>query len=131
MEDELAGEFVEAVHRCAARARPREAMQADLFLHGLWQFRAGTGNFAWAGNDMALADLCGRACGEPLHRLLGGLRRSEVSYFYYLARGDDADSVANNAKRTAAARPLSSLIASSHGPRSGNCACDALFRAKR
>ena len=69
----------------------REAMQADLFQHGLWQFRAGTGNFAWAGVDMALADLCGRACGEPLHRLLGGLRRNEVSYFYYLARGDDDD----------------------------------------
>ena len=35
----------------------REAMQADLFTHGLWQFRTGTGNFAWAGVDMALYDL--------------------------------------------------------------------------
>jgi L-alanine-DL-glutamate epimerase-like enolase superfamily enzyme len=65
----------------------REAMRRDAFTHGLWQFRAGTGNFAWAGIDMALWDICGRACGEPLWRLLGGLLQREASYFYYLARG--------------------------------------------
>ena len=65
----------------------REAMRRDAFTHGLWQFRAGTGNFAWAGIDMALWDLCGRACGEPLWRLLGGLQVPEATYFYYLARG--------------------------------------------
>ncbi len=65
----------------------REAMRRDAFLHGLWQFRAGTGNFAWAGIDMALWDLAGKACGEPLYRLLGGLHASEATYFYYLARG--------------------------------------------
>jgi L-Ala-D/L-Glu epimerase len=65
----------------------RDAMRRDLFAHGLWQFRAGTGNFAWAGIDMALWDICGRASGQPLWRLLGGLQRREASYFYYLARG--------------------------------------------
>src|SRR5438093_244991 len=65
----------------------RDAMRRDAFTHGLWQFRAGTGNFAWAGLDMALWDLCGRACGQPLWRLLGGLQQREASYFYYLARG--------------------------------------------
>jgi L-alanine-DL-glutamate epimerase-like enolase superfamily enzyme len=64
----------------------REAMRHDVFTHGLWQFRSGTGNFAWAGIDMALWDVCGRACGEPLWRLLGGLRHAEATYFYYLAR---------------------------------------------
>jgi len=65
----------------------REAMRREAFTHGLWQFRAGTGNFAWAGIDMALWDVCGRACGEPIWRLLGGLQQQPVTYFYYLARG--------------------------------------------
>jgi L-alanine-DL-glutamate epimerase-like enolase superfamily enzyme len=65
----------------------REAMRRDAFTYGLWQFRTGTGNFAWAGIDMALWDLCGKACGQPLWRLLGGLQQSEATYFYYLARG--------------------------------------------
>jgi len=65
----------------------RDAMRRDAFTHGLWQFRAGTGNFAWAGIDMALWDICGRASGLPLWRLLGGLQRQEATYFYYLARG--------------------------------------------
>jgi len=65
----------------------REAMRREVFAHGLWQFRAGTGNFAWAGIDMALWDVCGRACGEPIWRLLGGLQQQAVTYFYYLARG--------------------------------------------
>jgi L-alanine-DL-glutamate epimerase-like enolase superfamily enzyme len=71
----------------------REAMRSDVFSHGLWQFRAGTGNFAWAGIDMALWDVCGRACGQPLWRLLGGLERKEATYFYYLAR-DTLDGLA-------------------------------------
>jgi glucarate dehydratase len=65
----------------------REAMRRDAFTHGLWQFRAGTGSFAWAGIDIALWDISGRACGEPLWRLLGGLLQPEPTYFYYLARG--------------------------------------------
>jgi L-alanine-DL-glutamate epimerase-like enolase superfamily enzyme len=65
----------------------REAMRRDLFNYGLWQFRSGTGNFAWAGIDMALWDICGRACGQPIWRLLGGLQQKEATYFYYLDRG--------------------------------------------
>jgi L-alanine-DL-glutamate epimerase-like enolase superfamily enzyme len=64
-----------------------EAIRADLFHRGLWQFRSGTGNFAFAGIDMALADLCARSAGLPLHRLFGGLRQGSVSYLFYLARG--------------------------------------------
>jgi L-alanine-DL-glutamate epimerase-like enolase superfamily enzyme len=67
----------------------REAIQTVLYGHGLWQFRAGTANFAWAGIDMALADLAARAAGLPLYKLFGGLRRREASYMFYLARGTD------------------------------------------
>ena len=69
----------------------RERLRDDIWTYGLWQFRAGTANFAWAGIDIALWDLCARAAGEPLYRLFGGLRHTEISYFFYLSRGDDED----------------------------------------
>lgn len=69
----------------------RERIQTDLWHHGLWQFRPTTGNFAWAGIDMALWDVVGKELGRPLHQLLGGNVRDSVSYFYYLSRGSPAD----------------------------------------
>src|SRR5207344_1690160 len=57
------------------------------FPTGLWDHRPMSGNFAFAGIDQALWDLCGKACGQPLYRLFGGALRDEVDYFYYLARG--------------------------------------------
>lgn len=67
----------------------REIMKADLYRHGLWQFRPMTANFAWAGIDMALWDICGKAASQPLYNLFGGLQQSSLNYFYYLARGED------------------------------------------
>ena len=64
-----------------------EAIARDFFATGLWDHRAMTGNFAYAGIDMALWDLCGKTCGEPIYRMFGGALREEVDYFYYLSQG--------------------------------------------
>lgn len=64
-----------------------EAIARDVFGAGLWDYRPMTGNFAFAGIDMALWDLCGKAVGQPLYRLFGGAQRETVDYFYYLSQG--------------------------------------------
>jgi glucarate dehydratase len=71
-----------------------EAMRRDAWHRGLWQFREGTANFAWAAIDMALADICGQAAGVPVHALLGGALRDSVDYFWYLSGYDVEDLVA-------------------------------------
>ena len=68
-----------------------ERIRRELWHAGLWNFRKGTGNFAYAGIDMALWDLCGKACGQPLFNLLGGRVRDGATYFYYLSWGDEAE----------------------------------------
>jgi glucarate dehydratase len=65
----------------------REALAADIWGSAHWYNREMTGNFAFAGIDMALWDICGQACQQPVYNLLGGLCRKEVDYFYYLAYG--------------------------------------------
>lgn len=58
---------------------------ADLFFGTAhWDLRPMTGNFSFAGIDMALWDLCGKLCDQPLYRLFGGLQRQTVNYFCYL-----------------------------------------------
>jgi L-alanine-DL-glutamate epimerase-like enolase superfamily enzyme len=64
-----------------------EAIRAELWHRGIWQFRKPTASFAYAGIDMALWDICGKACGQPLYNLFGGKVQDGANYFYYLARG--------------------------------------------
>jgi glucarate dehydratase len=68
-----------------------EAIAHDISIAGAWQFQAMTGNFAFAGIDMALWDLCGKACRQPLYRLFGGAVRQHVDYFYYLSWSSPED----------------------------------------
>jgi muconate cycloisomerase len=53
-----------------------------------------------AGIEMALWDMMGKAVGRPVHDLLGGAVRDEVSYFGF-AQGEDAAEVAADASRLA------------------------------
>ncbi len=65
----------------------KEAIARDIQIAGLWMIQPMTGNFAYAGIDIALWDICGKECGQPLYRLFGGAVREEVDYFYYMRWG--------------------------------------------
>jgi L-Ala-D/L-Glu epimerase len=67
----------------------RGAIHADAHMRGLWNFREPTFNFAFAGIDMALWDICARSVGRSVADLLGGCRRRSVDYFCYLPFGAD------------------------------------------
>lgn len=98
--ESCSGANVESVHEALKAMSPfvlgrspweSEALRAELWQRGIWSFRKPTASFAYAGIDMALWDLCGKSCGQPLYNLFGGRVRSEASYFFYLARGRPAE----------------------------------------
>ena len=91
-----AGSIVETLRAMAPFVEGRdpwesERIRASLWHAGLWNFRRATASFAYAGIDMALWDLCGKSCGQPLYKLLGGRVREGASYFHYLSWGEKAD----------------------------------------
>lgn len=70
--------------------RDAELIRLDVFKLGLWDYRLHTGNFVYAGFDMAMLDIASQACGLPLWSFLGGrATEAPITYFCYLAR--DAD----------------------------------------
>jgi len=71
----------------------KDSIAKDYYQTGLWDHRPMTANYAYAGIDQALWDLCGKEAGQPLYRLWGGAVRDEVNYFYYLSQGETEDLV--------------------------------------
>jgi L-alanine-DL-glutamate epimerase-like enolase superfamily enzyme len=95
--ESCSGSNVESVLEVLNACRPmligrdpwnRDAIWHDCFRNDLWFYRESIFNLAYPGIDIALWDLCGKAVRQPLYRLLGGLRRRQVGYFYYLSYGD-------------------------------------------
>src|SRR5258708_31742890 len=55
-----------------------ERVSEKLRQSSFWQGRGGAVEHAISGLDIALWDLMGQACGQPVSRLLGGNYRSEI-----------------------------------------------------
>ena len=59
-------------------------------------------NHVFAGLEMALWDIVGKAAEQPVHRLLGGAVHQEIQYFGFL-QGETAEQLAQHADRLVAA----------------------------
>ena len=70
---------------------------------------ATTGNFAFAGIDMALWDLCGKECGQPLYRLFGGPMRRQRRLFL-LPRPGTPEEVPSTGRLDGVARGYGCLL---------------------
>lgn len=63
-------------------------------MYAAMRVRGHTGSFlldAMAGIDLAIWDLCGKACGQPVYRLLGGPCRSVLPCYVSGLAGNDRD----------------------------------------
>lgn len=102
------GEYLEhAGAVCAGRSPFEVARLTSDAYHALFQAlgNCSAPRFAGqvlAGLEMALWDLAGKLTGRPVHELLGGAVRDEISYFGF-AQGETAAETASDAKRLAEA----------------------------
>jgi len=61
-----------------------ERLEKKILGFGGWLFAPHSFGYALGGIDMALWDIRGKACGLPIHKLLGGAVRKEISFMKFL-----------------------------------------------
>lgn len=100
--ESCSGADVRSIELAVQAAKPfvigKDPWQLDRIAHeyfktGLWDFRIMTGQFAFAGLDQAMWDLCGKEAGQPVYRMLGGAMRESVNYFYYLSHSSPEEMI--------------------------------------
>ena len=78
-----------------------ERIMKSFYVGGAWHWHRHAANWALAAIEMALWDIIGQACGQPVYRLLGGAFRRAIPFVAFLFR-DDPEAMAEEAKRFAA-----------------------------
>ena len=71
-----------------------QKMMSAMMGHGMTGI---VGAGAMTGIEMALWDIIGQACGQPVHRLLGGKFHDRINHFGFL-QGDDPVKLADHAE---------------------------------
>ena len=90
-----------------------------LYRGSLYFGRRGVGIHALSGIDIALWDLCGKALGQPVHRLLGGAHRDRVRAYASTLMPETPAEAGREAERWAArGSPRSSWAGAASGGRS-------------
>jgi L-alanine-DL-glutamate epimerase-like enolase superfamily enzyme len=73
-----------------------EWLMGRLNREGNWSNQRRFANQAFAGIEMALFDICGKALGQPIYNLLGGRVRDEIHWFGFL-QGFEPSELADDA----------------------------------
>jgi L-alanine-DL-glutamate epimerase-like enolase superfamily enzyme len=100
------GGTVEPVRAAIESARPLllgldafavEAFTQRFYGAARWHAMRPFANQALAGIEIAMWDLIGQACGQPVHRLMGGALRDEILCFGYLSQPAAPEALAQQA----------------------------------
>jgi L-alanine-DL-glutamate epimerase-like enolase superfamily enzyme len=75
-----------------------EYLLGQMYHRGNWHNQRRFANQAFAGIEMALWDICGKALDQPVHNLLGGKIHEEIHWFGFL-QGGGPDELAADARR--------------------------------
>ena len=75
-----------------------EFLLASMYRSGAWTNQRHFANQSFAGIEMALWDICGKALGQPVYNLFGGKVNESIHWFGFL-QGGDPETLAADARR--------------------------------